>query len=56
MDVAHAVGKHNGNKPRAIVVRLTKHTDRLEVLRAGKKLKNSGASIQENLTKMNVKL
>ena len=57
MDVAHRVGKQSkGNKPRAIVVRLTTHSDRLEVLRARKKLKGSGVSIQEDLTKMNVKL
>jgi hypothetical protein len=56
IDRADRVGKPNGNKPRAIIVRFKAHTDKLAVLHRRRTLVGTYFYINEDLTKYNQKL
>ena len=56
IDRADRVGKPNGNKPRAIIVRFKAHADKLAVLRRRRTLVGTDFYINEDLTTYNQKL
>lgn len=56
IDRAHRVGKPNGNKSRAIIVRFRAHADKIAVLRRRRTIVGSAFYINEDLTKYNQKL
>ena len=56
IDRSHRVGKRSGKNPRAIIVKFCSYRKRTEVMKARKSLKNTGITIQEDLTQQNVQL
>ncbi|KAL8585490.1 hypothetical protein ACOMHN_066683 [Nucella lapillus] len=53
VEVAHRAGKPGGTRPRPILVRFFSRRKKGQVLAERRKLKNSGVSISEDLTKAN---
>ena len=56
IDRAHRVGKSNGNKARAIIVRFKAHSDKISVLLKRRTLVGTGFYFNEDFTKYNQKL
>lgn len=53
--IAHRVGKKNGAKPRAIIVRLFDRNKRDRVIKERRKLKGSGITIMEDVSLLTMK-
>ena len=53
IDRSHRVGKKSTTKPRGIIVKLVSYRTRQEIIYCRKKLKDTGLSIHEELTKKN---
>lgn len=51
IDRSHRVGRRDENRPRPIIVKFASYRKRSEVFRNKRKLKNSGWTIREDLTK-----
>ena len=56
IDRSHRVGRKSTTKPRGIIVKLVSYRTRQEIMSKRRKLKNTGLSIHEELTKKNQKL
>ena len=56
IDRAHRVGKSNGNKARAIIVRFKARADKISVSRKRRTLVGTGFHVNKDLTKYNQKL
>ena len=56
VEIAHRTGKPGGPRPRPIIVRFFSRQKRRLVLTERKKLKNSGVTVTEDLTKTNYDL
>lgn len=56
IDRSHRTGKRDGKHPRSIIAKFCTYRKRNEIIKARKKLKKTGITIQEDLTPLNTKL
>lgn len=56
INIAHRLGKFRRNKPRNVIVKLTRRRTNHDILHKRRKLKNTGYVIFEDFTKINLQI